>query len=72
MSAVNLNAQWRAWATALAEPLHGRLAWRLAEVLAGILFASGRRTASSWFRAAQVGIAFRSYYYFLDAVGHLS
>ena len=38
-------------------------------VVAGILLASGRRTASSWFRAARVGSGFRSYYYFLDSVG---
>jgi hypothetical protein len=38
-------------------------------VVVGILMASGRRTASSWFRAAGIGNRFRSYYYFLDAVG---
>jgi DDE superfamily endonuclease len=42
---------------------------RLADVILGILLASGRRTAASWWRAAGVGDAFRSYYYFLDAVG---
>ena len=31
--------------------------------------APGRRTASSWWRAAGVGHGFRSYYYFLDSVG---
>jgi hypothetical protein len=67
--AVSLTAEWREWAAALAAPLHGRLAWRLARVLAGVLLASGRRTASRWFQAARVGTGFRSYYYFLDSVG---
>ena len=69
MFAFNLTDQWRAWVVALSAPLHGRLAWRLPAVVAGIIFASGRRTASSWFRAARVGSRFRSYYYFLDSVG---
>lgn len=69
MFAFKLTAEWRAWVVALSAPLHGRLAWRLPTVVAGIVFASGRRTASSWFRAARVGSDFRSYYYFLDSVG---
>src|SRR4051794_9000681 len=58
-----------AWVAALAAPLHRRSAWRLAAVVAGILRAQGRRTASSWWRAAGIGTRFRSYYYFLDSVG---
>ena len=69
MFAVRLTAEWLAWTAALSVPLHGRLAGRLAEVVAGVLFASGRRTASSWWRAIRVGTDFRSYYYFLDSVG---
>jgi hypothetical protein len=67
--AADLTAEWMAWATALAAPLHCRCAWRLAAVVAGILLAHGRRTASSWWRAAGVGDRFRSYYYFLGSVG---
>jgi hypothetical protein len=67
--AVCLTAEWMAWVTALAAPLHRRSAWRLAAVVAGILLAQGRRTASSWWRAAGIGTHFRSYYYFLDSVG---
>lgn len=69
MFALQLNAQWRQWIDTLAAPLHGRLAWRLPIVVAGILVASGRRTVSSWWRAAGIGSDFRSYYYFLDSVG---
>src|SRR3954454_21330689 len=58
-----------AWVAALAAPLHRRSAWRLAAVVAGILTAHGRRTASSWWRAAGIGPRFRSYYYFLDTIG---
>jgi hypothetical protein len=66
---VCLTAEWMAWVTALAAPLHRRSAWRLAAVVAGILLAQGRRTASSWWRAGGIGTHFRSYYYFLDSVG---
>ena len=69
MFTVQLNGQWMAWVVALAKPLHGRSAWRLADVIIGILLAHGRRTVSSWWRAAGVGERFRSYYYFLDSVG---
>jgi hypothetical protein len=69
MFAAHLTAEWMAWVAALATPLHHRLAWRLADVTVGILMASGRRTATSWFLAAAIGDRFRSFYYFLDAVG---
>ena len=69
MFAIKLTAEWAAWVAALAAPLHRRCAWRLTHVVAGLLMASGRRTASSWFRAAGIGSAFRSYYYFLDHLG---
>lgn len=69
MFTLHLTTEWRIWVAALAAPLHGRLAWRLAEVVVGILLASGRRTASAWWRVARVGTRFRSYYYFLDSVG---
>lgn len=69
MFAFKLTTEWGAWVAALATPLHRRSAWRLADVVVGILTAHGRRTASSWWRAAAVGDRFRSYYYFLDALG---
>jgi DDE superfamily endonuclease len=67
--AVCLTAEWAAWVTALADPLHRRLVWRLTHVVVGILLAAGRRTAASWWRAAGIGDRFRSYYYFLDSLG---
>jgi hypothetical protein len=64
-----LTAEWAAWVVALAAPLHRRSARRLADVVVGILMASGRRTAASWWRAARIGDRFRPYYYFLGGVG---
>jgi hypothetical protein len=69
MFAVQLTGQWMAWVAVLAKPLHGRSSWRLAQVILGILLAQGRRTVSSWWRAAGIGDEFRSYYYFLDGIG---
>ena len=66
---VRMTAEWNRWIADLAAPLHGRNRWRLQSVIVGILFASGRRTVSSWWRASGVGCLYRSYYYFLDSVG---
>src|SRR5947209_3431751 len=64
-----LPAELTPWLAALTWPLHGRLAWRLAPLLQGVLFARGRRTVASWLRAAGLGADFPAYYYFLAAVG---
>lgn len=68
MAPCNLLAPWQGWVAALAAPLHRRLAWRLPVVITGLILASGRRTATSWWRAAQLTTGLRSYYYFLDVV----
>jgi len=57
------------WISSLAEPLHGRLSWRLAPLMMGVLFAQGRRTVASWLRAAGLSDDFRDYYYFLGSLG---
>ena len=59
-------AQWSQW---LAAGLHVRNRWRLPVLLVGILFAHGRRTVTTWLRAAGVSPDFQDYYYFLAAVG---
>lgn len=59
----------RKWIKQLASPLHQRLAGRLSILLLGLLFATGRRTVSSWLRAAQAGKDYKAYYYFLSALG---
>jgi len=57
------------WITSLSHALHGRLAWRLLPLVRGMLFAQSRRTVASWLRAAGLGTAYRSYYYFLGSLG---
>src|SRR5262245_48585219 len=59
-------AEWVEW---LASGLHGRSRWRLLVVLLGMLFAAGRRTISSWLRAAGVSTDYVDYYYFIGSVG---
>jgi hypothetical protein len=60
---------WSEWSQWLAAGLHARNRWRLPVLLAGILFAQGRRTVTTWLRAAGVSPDFQDYYYFLAALG---
>jgi hypothetical protein len=53
----------------LAAGLHGRCRWRLPVLLTGILFATGRRTVTTWLRAAGISVDYADYYYFLASVG---
>jgi len=43
--------------------------WRLPVLLVGMLFAHGRRTVTTWLRAAGVSPDYQDYYYFLSALG---
>jgi hypothetical protein len=61
--------EWSEWMEWLGAGLHGRCRWRLPILVCGILFATGRRTAASWLRAAGVSDDFQDYYYFISAVG---
>jgi len=69
MSAWPLPAELTALIACLAGPLHGRLAGRLLPLMAGALFAQGRRTVASWLRGAGLGHDYKAYYYFLGALG---
>ena len=60
---------WEQWSQWLAAGLHARNRWRLPVLLTGILFAHGRRTVTTWLRAAGVSPDFQDYYYFLAALG---
>ena len=60
---------WDQWSQWLAAGLHARNRWRLPVLLVGILFAHGRRTVTTWLRAAGVSPDFQDYYYFLAALG---
>ncbi len=61
--------QWSEWSQWLAAGLHARNRWRLPVLLVGMLFAGGRRTVTTWLRAAGVSDDFQDYYYFLAALG---
>ena len=64
--------QWSEWNAWLAAGLHARNRWRLPVLLTGMLFASGRRTVTTWLRAAGVSDDYQDYYYFLTCVGRNS
>lgn len=64
--------QWNEWSTWLAAGLHARNRWRLPVLLIGMLLASGRRTVTTWLRAAGVSDDYQDYYYFLTCVGRKS
>ena len=64
--------QWSEWSEWLAVGLHARNRWRLPVLMVGILFASGRRTVTTWLRAAGVSDDYQDYYYFLARVGRKS
>lgn len=61
--------QWSEWSEWLSAGLHARNRWRLPVLLTGILFANGRRTVTTWLRAAGVSDDFQDYFYFLTCVG---
>ena len=61
--------EWSEWSEWLAAGLHARNRWRLPVLLMGILFAHGRRTVTTWLRAAGVSANYQDYYYFLAALG---
>ncbi len=62
-------SEWSEWSQWLAAGLHARNRWRLPVLLVGILFAHGRRTVTTWLRAAAVSDDYQDYYYFLAALG---
>ncbi len=64
--------QWSEWSEWLAAGLHARNRWRLPVLLTGMLFAGGRRTVTTWLRAAGVSDDFQDYFYFLTCVGRKS
>ena len=63
---------WQEWVNWLAAGLHGRSRWRLSLILMGMLFAKGRRTVTTWLRAAGIHDDFADYYYFLQPLGRKS
>src|ERR1700685_4166549 len=64
-----LTAGVSAWIQRLAGLLDPRCRWRLLPLLTGLLFATGRRTVSSWLRAGGLSKEYQDYYYFVYVVG---
>ena len=60
---------WRRWSEAVESVLHKTIAWRFERVLWGMLFAVGRKTISSWIRAAEVQGEYQRYYYAVSSLG---
>jgi DDE superfamily endonuclease len=71
MSLASLPPTWQGWISVLQTSLHRRLAWRLEPLMLGVIMAKGRRTITSWLRAAGLRTGWEEYYYFLTAVGRM-
>jgi len=52
--------QWQIMVITLSCVLHQRSAWRLAVILAAMLFAKGRKTITSWLRAAGINRCYKA------------
>lgn len=70
MATPNLTSGVKGWIERLACNLDPRVSWRLLPLLTGLLFASGRRTVSTWLRAGGLSDEYQDYYYFLSSLGH--
>lgn len=71
MTLASLPPTWQGWIDSFQAPLHQRLAWRLEPLMLGVVMAKGRRTVTSWLRAAGLRTGWEDYYYFLSAVGQV-
>jgi len=60
---------WQIITIAICSVLHQRLAWRMSIIIAGIVFARGRKTITSWFRAAGITERYKAFYYFVGSIG---
>ena len=69
MAVYQAPEEWTEWADLLAAAVDGRSRWRLPLVMLGMLFASGWRTVTTWWRAGGLQDDDRGYYDFLQAVG---
>lgn len=60
---------WQIMTIAICSVLHQRSAWRISIIIAGIVFAKGRKTITSWFRAAGITERYKAFYYFVGSIG---
>jgi hypothetical protein len=59
---------WQVMVITLSSALHQRSAWRLAVIFTAMLFAKGRKTITSWLRAAGINRCYKAYYYFIGSL----
>ena len=69
MAAWTLPQKIADWCAFLTTTLDGRSRRYFVTVILGMLLATGRRTVSSWLRAAAVGDDWQNHYHFLQTVG---
>jgi hypothetical protein len=69
MKIFKMFGKWSEWVKELAKGLYDHCRWRLPVVLGGMLFAKGRRTVTSWLRAAGITKGFSDYYHFMASIG---
>ena len=60
---------WQIMTIAICSVLHQRSAWRMSIIIAGVIFAKGRKTVTSWFRAAGINKRYKAFYYFVGSIG---
>ena len=61
--------EWTECVECLAAALDGRSRWRRSLLMLGAMFASGRRTVTTWLRAATLRRDYRNFHHFLQTVG---
>lgn len=69
MGTWQLPKEMASWIESMAGMLDARNAWRLCPMIVGALFATGRRTVSSWLRASGLSKGYEDFYYFLYSLG---
>ena len=72
MATWQFSAELSSWIAILALVLDARQRDSFPKILAGLLFARGRRTVTSWLRAAGIRKGYDEYYYFLGSLGRKS
>lgn len=60
---------WQIMTIAICSILHQRSAWRMSIIFAGVVFAKGRKTITSWFRATGITERYKAFYYFVGSIG---
>jgi hypothetical protein len=60
---------WQVMVIVLSCVLHQRSAWRLSLIFTAMLFAKGRKTITSWLRAAGINRCYKAFYYFIGSLG---